>query len=239
MSPYGWRAKVGVVLPSSNTTVEPEFHRWFPDGVSLHCARMRLRDVSVDALTDMANEADASAERLADASVDAIAYACTTGSLVHGRQYAIELERRLTDAGSAPAIVTALSVVRSLKSLDADHVSIATPYRDELNEREVEFLETHGIQTVAISGLGLPDNRTIGSLNRRDIVQQIRTLDRDGADALFISCTNYPVLDVVDILERDVRIPIVTSNNATIWDLCRTVGIETDGPGPLNYHTSD
>ena len=88
----GDRLRLGVVVPSSNTTVEPEFAVWTPAATSIHAARMGLVDVTVEALDAMAADAVAAAERLAHAEVDAVAYACTTGSLLHGHGFDAELE---------------------------------------------------------------------------------------------------------------------------------------------------
>ena len=81
---YGWRSRLGLVVPSSKTTNEPEFYEHLPEGVSLHTARMRLENANAQALEDMADKVERCTDLLATADVDVVAYGCTTGSLVKG-----------------------------------------------------------------------------------------------------------------------------------------------------------
>ncbi|EJN59913.1 maleate cis-trans isomerase family protein [Halogranum rubrum] len=230
----GDRLKLGVVVPSSNTTVEPEFAHWVSNA-SVHAARMRLVDVTVDGLDAMADDAVAAAERLADADVDAVAYACTTGSLVHGHGFDAELEDRLADAAGVPAVATALSVRRLFDALDTSRVAVATPYIDELNERERSYLDESGFDVACLDGRGIERNTDIGRLTPADAREQALAVleTAPDVDTLFVSCTNYPTLAVVDELaERGVS--VVTSNLATLWDLSRVTGLDTDAlPGDL------
>lgn len=232
---HGDRTRLGVVVPSSNTTVEPEFAHWTPETVSVHAARMPLVDVTADELDAMADDAEAATERLAHAEVDAVAYACTTGSLVHGHGFDADLEARLSDAAGVPAVATALSVRRVLDALDATSIAVATPYIDDLNDREETYLDEAGFDVVTLDGRGIERNTDIGRLTPSDAREQAESvLDAAGdVDALFVSCTNYPTFGVVDALENR-GVPVVTSNLATLWDLARVSEVDVLGlPGSL------
>lgn len=234
----GWRARLGLVVPSSNTTAEPETEAYTPDGVSVHAARMSLESVTADALDSMATDAERAATLLSHADVDAVAYACTTGSLLHGPGFDAELEETLSTAADAPAVATALSVDRALSALSARQIAVATPYVDDLDEREREYLEDAGYEVVTMAGRGLEENTAIGALRPADAYRQARAVvDQLAADqtidAVFLSCTNYRTLPVVETLERDLGVPVVTSNLATLWDVTRAAGLSIDGPGSL------
>ncbi|MDL5361563.1 aspartate/glutamate racemase family protein [Halalkalicoccus sp. NIPERK01] len=228
----GWR-RLGVVVPSSNTAVEREFPRYVPEDVSVHASRMPLESVTSEALDAMSDRAVECAALLAHADVDAVAYACTTGSLLHGPGFDRELEEALSAAIDGPAVATALSVDRALETLGVDRVAVRTPYNEELNAREREYLEAAGYEVTSIEGRGIEDNTRIGALTPADAARQVReTVDPD-ADAVFVSCTNYRTLSAVEPLESDLGVPVVTSNGATLWDLCRVAGVECEGPGRL------
>lgn len=229
--------RLGIVVPSSNTTAEPEFWAAFPDDCTVHAARMPLEDVTADELDAMADDAERAASLLSHASVDGVAYACTTGSLIHGSGFDARLESRLSDAADAPAVATARSVVRALNALNADRVAVATPYATELDRLEREYLTENGFEVVTIDGRGLVENTAIGELNAVDAEQQGRSVlsDAPEADALFISCTNYRSVSALASLEAEFDIPVVSSNAATIWDLCHRVGIQVD----LNIELAD
>ena len=244
----GWRGRLGVVVPSSNTTAEPEFTAWTPDGVEAYAARMSLSSVTVEELDAMSDDAERAAELLGDADVDAVAYACTTGSLLHGPGFDAELEATLRDAADAPAVATARSVDRALSALDAEQLAVVTPYAAELDEREASYLTELGYEIEAINGRGLVSNAAIGRLSATDAYEHVRevvdglpaTGAGDGAevppdvDAVFVSCTNYRTLDVVDALESDLGVPVVSSNGATLWDALGRLGVAADSlPGTL------
>jgi len=228
---YGWRGRLGLIIPSSNTTNEPEFYRHLPDGVSLHTARMHLRKANAETLERMADEVDRCADLLATAEVDAVAYGCTTGSLVKGAGYDERIEASIRERADVPAVATAASVKRAFDALGLSSLAITTPYITELNEREERFLEEAGYDVVDIEGLGLEDNQAIGDRGPETAYRRARALDYDDAvDGVFISCTNYRTFEVIERLEADIGKPVVTSNQATLWDALRTMGVDADLP---------
>jgi len=230
--------RVGLVVPSSNTTAEPEFRAHLPDSVTVHGARMALESVTVGELDAMSDDAARAAELLGHADVDAVAYACTTGSLLHGPGFDAELEERLAEAASVPAVATARSVVRALEALDADRIAVVTPYTSDLDAKEQEFLEAAGFEVASIDGRGLAANTAIGELTPDDASQQVLTAvgGVEDLDAVFVSCTNYRSLAAVDGLEAKLGVPVITSNGATLWDLCGAAGLSVSGPGTLFDH---
>jgi maleate isomerase len=229
---YGWRARIGLLVPSSNTTNEPEFQRVLPEGVSLHTGRLPLEDVNADELERMAGTAERIGERLKHAAVDVICYGCTTGSLVKGHGYAEELESTLTSVTDVPAVATALSVERALDTLGAESVAVVTPYIDDINERERRFLETGGFEVESISGHGIERNTQIGALTPEEAYRQAAdAIEEPGtdADAVFISCTNYRTFEAIERIEADTGVPVVTSNQATLWDAMTNLEIDRSG----------
>jgi maleate isomerase len=223
---YGWRARLGLLVPSSNTTNEPEFQGVLPEGVSLHTGRLPLEDVTAEDLTEMAGTAEGVAEGLGHADVDVVAYGCTTGSLVKGHGYAEDLERTISEVTDAPAVATALSVERALAELGATSVAVVTPYIDDLNERERSFLEDAGFEVTAMAGQGIELNTEIGALRPEAAYRQAVAAADTDADAVFVSCTNYRTFEAIDRLEADLGMPVVTSNQATLWDALRRVGVD-------------
>jgi len=223
-------SRIGIVVPSSNTTAEPEFRRALPGEATVHAARMPLEDVTADELDAMADNAERAASLLSHASVDGLVYACTTGSLLHGSGFDAQLESRLSAAAAVPAVATALSVVRALDALNVHRVAVATPYAEELNELEREYLTENGFEVVSLDGRGIVENTAIGALSASDAAHQARTVlsDAPDADALFLSCTNYQSVPALASLEAAFDVPVVSSNAAAIWDLCGRVGVQPE-----------
>lgn len=191
---------------------------------------MPLEDVTAAELDSMADNAERAASLLSHASVDGLVYACTTGSLLHGSGFDAQLESRLAGVADVPAVATALSVVRALDALEVNRVAVATPYAEELNELEREYLTENGFEVVTLDGRGIVENTAIGELSGSDAEQQGRSVlsEAPNADALFISCTNYQSVPILASLETEFDVPVVSSNAAAIWDLCSRLGVRPE-----------
>ena len=109
----------------------------------------------------------------------------------------------------------------------SDRIAVATPYSAELDRLEREYLIENGFEVVSIDGRGLVENTAIGALGPDEAERQGRTVlsNAPDADALFVSCTNYRSMSALASLEREFDVPVVSSNAATVWDLCNTVGV--------------
>jgi maleate isomerase len=213
--------RIGLLLPSSNTTMEPEFYAMAPENITIHTTRMLLQDVTISSLEKMAEDAANAAELLSTANVDLIVYGCTSGSLLKGLKWEEKLVNKIQKETGVPTITTARAVVKALKEIRASKISVLTPYIDEINRLEKLFLEAHGFHITNIKGLGLKDNLRIGNVSYEDIT---RIFDISSySDCLFISCTNLSVVKFIPELESKYNIPVITSNQASMWLVLRSV----------------
>lgn len=225
---YGWRGRLGVIVPSSDATSEPDYRQYTPEGVSVYGSRMLLKDGSTDSdsLEEMSDDVERCARLLATVDVDVVAYSCTTGSLVKGIGYDEEIESRIAETAGVPTVATAASIKRAFNALDVESLAITTPYIDDLNKKEQDFLEKSGYEVTTISGLGLKTDNEIGREPAFRSYREGKKLDTEGADCVFISCTGYRTLGVIEQLERDLGKPVVTSNQATLWDSLRELNVD-------------
>ncbi|WP_255197428.1 maleate cis-trans isomerase family protein [Halorarius litoreus] len=235
---YGWRGRIGLIVPSTNTVNEPDFYRHLPAGVSLHVSRMYLdqeahreRD-DLRELEKMTADADRCAASLATADVDVIAYGCTSGSFMDGAGHDAEIEAELEAVAGVPTVTTAAAVRRAMTALELETVAIATPYVDELNSRAERFFEGCGFEVTATSGLGIDiagsdlDRRSHGAQLPERAYRQLAAMDLSDADGVFLSCTNYHVTDAIEYIEADLGTPVVTSNQATLWNALRVLNVD-------------
>jgi len=220
----GWRARLGILIPSVNKTMEPEFYQMAPRGVSIHTARMTQRIDTIEELLKMDDYAPKAASDLATADVDCIAFGCTSGSLLGGPGHNEKLLARIKEVTNIPAITTSMAVVAALKELDIHSVCIATPYHDDINIKEKEFFESHGFKVLHIQGLSC-DGPETADLPAKKVYTHAKSAFRSGSDALFLSCTDMPSLDILETLQADLGKPVVSSNTATMWMMLKQVGI--------------
>ncbi|HBM61593.1 MAG TPA: decarboxylase [Citreicella sp.] len=225
-SVYSYRAKIGLLTPATNTVNEAEWTRLLPEGVTCHSHRI---DMNADAHDSepLLDQITRSAGILARADVDVVAYACTAGSMVTP---ADSLPQAASDRLGRPVLTTAAAIVAALRHLGVRRVSIATPYHQALNDHEVAFLAAHGVTTLAIEGLGLGANGPVDFPRiARTPLPEVEALahrvHRPEAEALLLTCTDFPTLPLIAPLEAALGIPVVSSNTATLWAALRRAGI--------------
>jgi maleate cis-trans isomerase len=138
---------------------------------------------------------------------------------------------RIERATGIPGLTTATTVLAALRALDVRRVAVATPYIDELNAIEADFLAAAGFPVAAIDGLGCATDPEIGRFGPADATALAARVDRPDADAIFISCTNLHCLEAIAPLEARHGKPVVTSNQAGAWAALRAIGVADDVGG--------
>ena len=222
------RKTIGIILPSSNTTLERDFQLVGPKNVdiSYHSGRMMLVTGGLDKLDAMNKEIAIASKLVGTAAVGVIAYGCTGGSFLNGPGWDQELLRMITEAsGGIPAVATSAAMVEVLKAHGIKKVSVATPYVDPVNAKLQEFLEGNGFNVLNVAGRQLILNTDIGSEQPDDIVEFALNNFNDEADAMFLSCTNWRSLEVVERVEKALKKPVFTSNQVTIWAALKAIGV--------------
>lgn len=239
---WGHRARLGLIVPTTNTVNEAEWAAMLPAGVSLHSARMSLHHFADGESPETLPEALAQAiAALTPANVSCIAYGCTAGSMVNPAE---ALPRAMSAAAHCPCTSTAAAIVSALHSLGVATLAIATPYHDALNHHEVEFLESQGLQVTGIAGLGIggggvQEYTQLAQLSLETIkAHALKTFRASPAQALLLSCTDMPSLPLIDALEAELGIPVISSNTATLWRALCLVGVDAPivGAGQLLAH---
>ncbi len=232
-SAYSQQAKLGLIVPPTNTVNEAEWCRMVPAGVTFHTVRMPIHGaVHSDAerqalIADIARKV----EELAPARVDVAAYACTAGSMVTPPHAVAEA---VATATNIPVVTTAAAIIDALQALRVRRISVATPYHDALNDHEVTFLAGAGIEVLSIEGLGFgangpSDYPRIAETPLDKVRAHAVAAFAPGSEALLISCTDFPTLPLIASLEDELGVPVVTSNQATLWAALSECGLETRG----------
>ena len=224
----GWRARIGVIVPPNNVVNEAEFNRLKPDGVTYHFTRSPMHpNPSADNYETLLRDVDIAVTELNNCSVDLVAYGCTAGSMACPADLLIG---KMEDVGKVGAISTAGSILKALDVLNVTKISMASPYTDDTNQHEKDFFSDHGIDVIAMAGLGLnttPENiKKMSRVSPSEIYDLAKSVDREKSEAILICCTDFGSLDIVQSLENDLGKPVLTSNTSTFWASLRSAGIE-------------
>ncbi|MDH6626631.1 maleate isomerase [Streptomyces sp. LBL] len=223
---------VGVVAPF-DFALDRELWRWVPDEVSLHLTRTPY--VPVEVSLDLARLVSEH-ETLHDAvrtliaiEPEVVAYACTSGSFVGGIAGERAMCEAMTRAGGAlPSVTTSGALLEALAELGAHRVALVTPYTVSVTRALEEYVAQAGVTVTGCAYMGL--TRHIWKVPYRDVAAMARRAVHGGADALFISCTNLPTYDVIPQLEAELRIPVISANQVTMWAALRRLGTRAVGP---------
>ncbi|MBN1101854.1 MAG: aspartate/glutamate racemase family protein [Deltaproteobacteria bacterium] len=221
----GWRGRIGLIFPAPGGAPDFEYHERVPEGVGVFIARLPFEACTVGGLSKMGEFVEEAAALVAQAKVDLILFACTTGSLVKGPGYDKQLIARIEKRTGIPALTTSTAVVDAMRALKMKKIAVSTPYAVEVNEAEKIFLEGSGFEVVTIRGLGNTDPIAMGAVRHETMYRLSREVYTDDVDGLFVSCTGISVLDIIDKLEKDLQKPVVTSNQASLWAALRKLGI--------------
>ncbi len=233
--PDAVKHRVGLLIPSSNTNIEPEYYAVMPPSVSAHVARLGMTSVDEEGLSGQDQDVARQAELLAAANVEVILFCLTAASFQLGPDYDADLKQRIETASGKPALTAARTIVDALNTLGVKRIAMATPFGPEVNAVSQAFMTGSGFEVVSIAGLGLVDNFSIALVTYDTVRELVRQTDHDDAEAIVIPGGNMPCLQIAPELERELGKPVVTTNQAGIWALLRHLGgiDRLDGRGQL------
>lgn len=216
--------RIGLLVPSSNTTVEPEFYRALPREVTLHTARLYLTQIAPESILRMVEDLEAQSRLLASAAVDVIVLGATAPSFLKGLGYDREIIAKIVAATGKPATTTSTALIEALGHLGAKRVALGSAYDEKVNGIAAAFIEASGIRVVNAAGLGLVDNLVVGRLAPETALDLGRKVDHPDADAIVLACTNWRTMDALERLEAAVGKPVVSTTQVSIWAALRMLG---------------
>lgn len=235
----GWRGMVGLIVPSNNNVVLPEFYSALPEGVTAYETRMRVEgELTFEALRKMTDDAEAAAELLRQTGVDFICYCCMASTIVKGWDWERRLLARFAGK-SKNGVASANSALKdALMHLGAKRLALVTPYPDDLNALLPAFFAAGGFEVKTIAGPQIHAVSAVRGLAPDSIDRAARALDLNEIDTLCLLATDMQTFPIIDALERDIGVPVLTSNQALLWASLRALGIDApvDGVGRLLRH---
>src|ERR1700676_1077638 len=174
---YGWRGRIGLLVPSINTTMETEFWRIAPEGVSVHSARIAGgRHGTPEELRGMENASERAAQEVAMVEPDVVVYGCTSGSFFEGPAWNKKISDQLTAITRVPTVTTAGAMAACLAAGGHKKVDVVTPYVDVTNERLKQFLEAHGIEVVKLDTFDMLDMFDHAKIPPQEIYTKVKAI---------------------------------------------------------------
>lgn len=227
--------KLGFIVPSSNTAVEPITHavlQTYNSNIICIFTRIPVATVGLDAksTSQFSTETMVNAARLlADAKPDAILWNGTSGQWTGGSlEDDRELARAMQKTTGVPCSTNTIASVEALNYLKVKKVSIAVPYAEAHTAAVGKFFDGCGFETVKATTLEVtpPSNADIAASGYDDIKEVVRRSKTPDTEAILVSCTNWPATGLVEELEDELGVPVLDSISLTAWWAVRMAGIE-------------
>jgi maleate isomerase len=226
---YGWRGRIGLMLPYDNAVIEPEFSRTLPPGISAHVIRTTKTD-----RMELAEESLLLAPTMMQIRANIALYACNASSFIQGRAWHDSFLERFQTAAGVPTESANSSMIKLLAHRNVRRVAVVSPYPKWLLEPLEKFLTDSGFEVANIVGLGLepPDINALGPEASYRFAKQA---DVAAADGVLIVATNFRTLEILGFLEQELRKPVVSSNQALMWMAHKMLGVPQ---GPVDWGQS-
>jgi len=227
--------RVGMLIPSSNTSIERDYPRWMPRHLSFHFARLTMTRLDAEGMAEQLADMRRAATSLADARVDAILLCQTAASYWMGQAWDAEIRTQMASWCGAPAITAAQTVLEALAALGATRIGFAAPFPEEIGQASLRYLEANGIQIRATRFGGYRDNFAIAEIPPEEVIELACGADHPEAQAVLLPGGNMPCLDIADAIEARIGKPVISTNQAGMWALLARFGVpdRIEGAGTL------
>lgn len=232
-------ARIGVLVPFTNTNLEPDLAMLCPAGATLHFARLGGYDA--EEVPDDVQMAGLGAADLTEplrliegVRPDVILYGCTSATLTHGRDFDRRLAAEIAARSGARSVTAAGALVYGLGRLGVSRVGFASPYVGAINDLAVAFLAGAGIETVVRADVGRAlDNWEQGALMPDEVASLALRADLPEVEALVLSCTDMRSVEAVPAIEKETGKPVVCSNQAMMRQAADLLGLTPPACGRL------
>lgn len=224
---FGWRARIGQLYPAGGLA-DSEPQTMAPDGVLFVTTRLGFNRVGLEQSRGLVRDLEGPARLLADAQVQLILFNCTSASMAVGPA---AIKTRITGVTGIPATTTIEGVMAALAATGARRLGLLTPYSEDVVEAETVFLRDRGYAVTQTGGRPCRTPVEQGSIPPETWLDWAAPFAGAPIDALLISCAGIRLAPVLAAIEQRVGVPVVTSNQAVVWNCLKLLGIGERPPG--------
>ncbi|MEP4196063.1 MAG: Asp/Glu racemase [Aliishimia sp.] len=233
--PIGFKAALGLIVLQSDETLEAEMRQMLPqDGVALYVSRVpSAPDVTRETLAQMGPELRGAAGLLPPSlRYASVGYGCTSGASVIGAKEVAKSVQAGCDAQDVTDPMTAL--VAACRALRVSRLAFLTPYIAQVSEGLRAAFDAQGITCTALGSFNEAEEAKVARIDEGSIKEAALALGRSSdVDAVFLSCTNLRTLSIINKLEAELNLPVLSSNQVLGWHLMHLAGIKAQVPGRL------
>ena len=220
--------KVGLLALSTDQTIEGDFNNICKNlPLDIFINRIHNQNpLTKENLLKMEDDLESVANKiLPDEKISTIAYGCTSGTIAIGED---KVKEKILLAKPGCYVTTPVtSALKAFKQMNIKKIALFTPYPDAVNKTILEYFTKKNIEVSSFASLNLNLDSEFANVDPNYILEISSKLETKNADALFISCTALPVLNILDKLEQTIQKPVLSSNQTLIWDTIRSIGYKS------------
>ena len=220
--------KVGLIALSTDQTIENDFQNICNNlPVDIFINRIHNKNpLTKENLLKMGEDlASVTKKILPDEKLNTIAYGCTSGTITIGED---SVKEKILSAKPGSYVTTPVtSAIKAFKLMNIKKIALFTPYPDPVNKIILEYFTKKNIEVLSFASLNLNLDSEFATVDPNYILEISSKLETKNADALFISCTALPVLNILNKLEQIIKKPVLSSNQTLIWDTIRSIGYKS------------
>ena len=218
---------LGLILLSTDLTLERDIHRVIQDSsVAAYINRVTYENpMTVENLGAMETRLkQAAIDLLPGAKLDAIAFACTSGSIAIGPDRV--LQRLGEGQPGVPSTTPISAAIDACKIMEISRIALLTPYHDKINQPIHAYIEENDVEVMSISTFDMDSDIDVARIPIEAIVDAAQVADHNDAQAVFLSCTALRSMECIEALEKSLGKPVLSSNQVMLWRLLRLAGYE-------------
>ena len=215
---YGAKGRIGLIVPANNSVIEPEFWSVLPKGMAVHATRLLAKgDLTPEAIHRMERDTGAAMEAIAATGVDVIAYCDMVTTFVMQAGWNESTMQRFSRSTGVPCLSAWTALRDALAKVGAKRLAIGTPYPAKIHAMVAPFFEGRGFEVRSHGTLDILSMREVPTVDRARLKAFVKTLDLGGSDALVLLATDLPTFAVIDEIERESAVAVLTSNQTLLW----------------------
>jgi maleate isomerase len=224
------RRHFGVLVPSTNTTVEIEYTNHLPATLQFHTARLG-KGGNTPFSPSKDDDVIYQSKMLGDAKVEVVALAQTSASLFEDG-YDAKVKACMSQNAGVPGITSAEAIGEAIQALRMKRVGIVTPYSAEVIERAKRYYEQkYGLQVIGMESLGATDSYAIAKFDANVAFEGMRRVNRPDIELLIVPGGNFPTMPWIAEWERVLGKPVITTNQAALWGALGVMKLNNPLPG--------